>query len=179
MENKEFNLEIIGTPTEFGNITELESFRFSNGKGFPESYKRFVKQYGYGVALEEFHIYLPMENYGDSIFVRTEGIKNTYIDDVNNDDIWFSIAPDGSPVLLKRLFPFASSDNGLYLFWDPESGTDNEFDIYLTDFRGIGFRKIGQSLYEAVDNLTGSNFKEFLRFSSEPLARNFKCLKRI
>jgi len=179
MENKEFNLEIIGTPTEFGNITELESFRFSNGKGFPESYKRFVKQYGYGLALEEFHIYLPMENYGDSLFVRTEGIKNTYIDDVNNDDIWFSIAPDGSPELLKRLFPFASSDNGLYLFWDPELGTDNEFDIYLTDFRGIGFRKIGQSLYEAVDNLTGSNFKEFLRFSSEPLARNFKCLKRI
>lgn len=176
MKNKEFDLKIIGTPTEFGDITELESFRFPNGKGLPESYKKFVLQYGYGLALEEFHIYLPMGDYGDSLFVRTEEIKSTYIDDVNNDDIWFDIEPDGSPELLKRLFPFASSDNGLYLFWDYESKSNNEMDIYLTDFRGIGFRNVGKSLYEVMDNLTGNHYKEFLPFSTQPLSRIFKCL---
>ena len=109
--------------------------------------------------MEEFHIYLPMGEYGDSVFVRTEEIKNTYIEDVYNNDIWFDIEPDGSPELLKRLFPFASSDNGLYLFWDYESKSDKEMDIYLTDFRGIGFRNVGKSLYEVIDNLTGDHYR--------------------
>ncbi|WP_344825259.1 SMI1/KNR4 family protein [Chryseobacterium ginsenosidimutans] len=180
MENKEFNLKIIGTPTEFGDIEELENYKFPNGKGFPDSYKKFVLKYGYGLTLEEFHIYLPMGDYGDSLFVRTKEIKSTYIDDVNNDDIWFDIEPDGSPELLKRLFPFASSDNGLYLFWDYESETDqDEFDIYLSDFRGIGFRKVGKSLYELIENLTNSNYKSFLSFSTQPLGKEFKCLNKI
>ena len=175
MINKKNSLELTGVPTEFGDIEELENYRFPNGKGFPESYKEFVLKYGYGLTLEEFHIYLPMGGYGDSLFIRTEEIKNTYIDDVGNDEIWFDLEPDGSADLLKRLFPFASSDNGLYLFWDYE----NDFDIYLTDFRGIGFRKAGKSLHEMIENLTGDNYKYFLPFSNRPLAKTFKCLNRI
>ncbi len=178
MGNKEFGLKIIGTPTEFGDTAELESFRFPNGKAFPESYKEFVLRYGYGLALEEFHIYIPMGDYGDSIFIRTEEIRSTYIDDVNNDDVWFDIKPNGSPELIKRLFPFASSDNGLYLFWDYESRSENEMNIYLTDFRGIGFRNVGRSLYEAIENLTGNHYKEFLPFSTQSLSRIFKCLNK-
>ncbi|MGE8427981.1 MAG: SMI1/KNR4 family protein [Sphingobacterium sp.] len=145
MEKKEFNLKIFGYPSEFGKVNELEDFRFPNGKKFPRSYKNFVLQYGYGLALEEFHFYIPMDDYGDSLFIRTEEIKKTYLDDVKNGDIWFDIEPDGSLELLYRLFPFASSDNGLYLFWDYETGSANEMDIYLTDFRGIGFRRVGHS----------------------------------
>jgi hypothetical protein len=172
-------LRIIGTPTEFGETAELEDFKFQNGKGFPESYKRFVLQYGYGLALGEFHIYLPMGEYGDSLSVRAERIKRTYIEDVNNDDFWFDLEPDGSPALLKVLFPFASSDNGLYLFWNYESESAHEFDIYLTDFRGIGFRKVGNSLDETIEKLTGEQYKEFLPFSIKPLPRTFKCLNKI
>jgi len=47
-------------------------------------------------------------------------------------------------------------------------------DIYLTDFRGIGFRNVGRSLYEAIGNLTGNRYKEFLPFSTRPLVRIFK-----
>ncbi|SDK63236.1 hypothetical protein SAMN04487898_11030 [Pedobacter sp. ok626] len=175
MVDKEFNLQITGTPTEFGDVGELENYRFSNGKGFPRSYKEFALVYGYGLTLEEFHIYLPMGKYGDSLCIRTEEIKSTYIRDVDNNDIWFDLEPDGSANLLKRLFPFASSDNGLYLFWDYE----NDFEIYLTDFRGIGFRKVGKSMYEMIENLTGDNYRYFLPFSDKPLARTFKCLNRI
>ncbi|WP_437921541.1 SMI1/KNR4 family protein [Sphingobacterium sp. LRF_L2] len=172
------DLTQIGIATEFGDLNTLENFRFPNGLGFPTSYKNFVLKYGYGVALGEFHIYLPMGSYGDSLFVRSSEIQNTYINDVNENDIWFDLDPDGSPDLLKRLFPFASSDNGLYLFWDPSSDGDQEFDIYITDFRGIGFRKVGQSLNELFDNLTESNFRNFLPFSSQPLPKTFRCLSK-
>ncbi len=178
MNNKGFSLQVDGVPTEFGDLEALENFKFSNGIGFPHSYKEFVLTYGYGLALGEFHIYLPMDVYGDSLFVRTAEIKNTYIDDVERNDIWFEIAPDGSPDLLKRLYPFACSDNGNYLFWDCDSNAVNEFDIYLTDFRGTGFRKVGQSLYELIDNLTGHN-KEFLPFASHSLPKTFKCLTKV
>lgn len=103
MNNKGFSLQVDCVPTEFGDLEALENFKFSNGIGSPHSYKEFVLTYGYGLALGEFHIYLPMDVYGDSLFVRTAEIKNTYIDDVERNDIWFEIAPDGSPDLLKRL----------------------------------------------------------------------------
>jgi len=178
MVNKYFGLALTGIPTEFGDLTALDDFTFPNGRSFPTSYKEFVLTYGYGLALGEFHIYLPMGEYGDSLFVRTAAIKNTYIADVELGDIWFDIASDGSPELLKRLFPFACSDNGYYLFWDCDSASAHEFDIYLTDFRGVGFRKAGRSLYELVDNLTGHH-KTFLPFSSNPLPRTFKCLTKV
>ncbi|MGY5252928.1 hypothetical protein [Sphingobacterium spiritivorum] len=119
-----------------------------------------------------------MGDYGDSLFVRSEEIKNTYIEDVYNNDIWFELEPDGSPELLKRLFPFASSENGLYLFWDYESNPEpHEFDIYLTDFRGTGFKKVGESLYRVIDNLT-HNGPQYTPVFDNPKKRIFKCLQR-
>lgn len=179
MEDKNFGLEVSGTASEFGDRAKLDSFRFANGKKFPDSYKKFVQQYGYGLALGQFNIYLPMAGYGDCLLLRSEEIKGTYINDVLNDDIWFDLEPDGSPALLMRLFPFASSDNGFYLFWDPESGSDTELDIYLTDFRGTGFIKAGDSLFDLIENLTGSGYKSVLPFTAQPLPKTFKCLQRI
>ncbi|QYS90053.1 SMI1/KNR4 family protein [Flavobacterium columnare] len=182
LENK-FTLSVTNDlPKELGDAKKLESFRFINGKGFPSSYKDFVLNYGYGLTLEEFHIYIPMGDYGDSIFVRSEEIKDTYIEDVLNDDIWFDIEPDASIEILKNLYPFASSDNGLYLFWDISnfSQNENEFDIYITDFRGIGFRKVGNNLYECFENLTSKDkFKMYIPFSLESLNNTFKILNKI
>lgn len=178
MKSQIFDLKLSGTPLDFGDTQSLETYRFPNGKGFPDSYKDFVLTYGYGVALGEFLIYIPMEDYGDSLFVRSEEIKSTYIEDVYNNDIWFELEPDGSPELLKRLLPFASSENGLYLFWDYESNPQpHEFDIYLTDFRGTGFKKVGGSLYRVINNLT-HNGSEHTPVFNNPKERIFKCLQR-
>lgn len=46
-------LKIIGNPTILGDLDFLENFRFPNKRKFPISYKRFVKEYGYGKALED------------------------------------------------------------------------------------------------------------------------------
>lgn len=176
MEN--FNLNIIGTPSEFWDINFLKSYQFENGREFPFSYREFVDKYGYGLTLEQFHIYISMRDYGDSWNVRTEEIKSTYYDDINND-IWFDLEPDGNIELLKRLVPFSSSDNGYYLFWDIESHNQEEFDIYLTNFRGSRFRKIGESLYEVIDKLTSSEkIKSVMPFATNALPNKFQCLVR-
>lgn len=174
-----FNLRIIGTPSEFGNTSFLESFRFKTGIPFPNSYKEFTLKYGYGIALEQFHIYIPMDNYGDSWNIRTEEIKSTYYKDVINNDIWFDLEPDGSVDLLKRLVPFASSNNGYYLFWDLNSFFNNELDIYITDFRGSGFIKIGHSLFDLINKLTSSEeFNHVMPFLQKPLRNTFVCLEK-
>lgn len=173
-----FNLQSTSAPMEHGNLEVLEKFQFSNGRGFPNSYKQFVKQYGYGVTMDQFHIYIPMDDYGDSLDIRSKEIKSTYYEDVLKNDIWFDLEPDGTVALLKRMIPFASGTNGYYLFWDPDS-QGFEFDIYLTDFRGSGFRKIGNSLFEAIDHLTCMDtYKKYLPFSSEPLPLTFKPLTK-
>lgn len=179
MPNKTFNLTIVNDlPKESGDVDELENFRFSNGRGFPVSYKTFVREFGYGLTLEQFHIYLPMGDYGDSVFVRSAEIKNTYIDDVLNDDIWFEIEPDGTKEILIRLYPFASSDNGLYLFWDTDSFDNNEFDIFITDFRGIGFKKIATDLYKCLEELTkGYKIRKELPFAISPMKNIFEVSK--
>ncbi|MGY5252929.1 hypothetical protein [Sphingobacterium spiritivorum] len=56
MKSQKFDLKLSGTPLEFGDTQSLETYRFPNGKGFPDSYKDFVLTYGYGVALGEFLI---------------------------------------------------------------------------------------------------------------------------
>lgn len=160
---------------EHGNLNFLEEYKFPNGKPFPKSYKQFVETYGYGLSLGLFIIYIPMGDHGDSWNVRTEEIKGTYIDDVLNDDIWFNVDPDGSVDLVKEWIPFAASENGHYLFWDSNSGADQEMDIYITDFRGIGIRKAGKSLWDVFEQLTDKEkFRNILPFSQEPLTRTFQ-----
>jgi hypothetical protein len=176
---QKYNMEKIGTPIEFGNIDFLYNHKFNNDTTFPESYKEFIKEYGYGLTLNYFHIYIPMDNYGDSWNIRTEEIKNTYYKDLMNNNIWFDLKPDGSKELLKRLIPFSSSDAGEYLFWNPESINQKEFEIYITDFKGMGFKKIGNTLYEIMEKLIDEKlYKEILPFSQKPLPNIFKCLTR-
>ena len=178
MTNKKFNLILRNhLPKEHGNIEELENFRFANGYGFPSSYKNFVKEFGYGLTLEEFHIYIPMGNYCDSIFNMSESIRNTYINDVNNGDIWFDIEPDGTIEILQHLYPFTSSDNGMFFFWDIRKMLNNEFDIYISDFRGTGFRNIASDLYECLDVFTNKEKIAKLPFYEAPLNNVFETIK--
>lgn len=172
-----FNLPLEGTPTEFGNLNELERFRFENGQPFPTSYKDFVHKYGYGLTAGQFIIYIPMDDYGDSWNLRSNFIKSTYYNDVINNDIWFDLKPDATIEILKCLVPFSMSENGYYLFWDIESFTNNECDIYITDFRGTGFRRIGRTLYEVIDKLTSP--MPIPPFTKGALPAIFRCLRKI
>lgn len=161
-----FSLEIIeqSTPLDHGNVEFLKNYRFPNGSPFPKSYQDFALQYGYGLTMNLFMIYLPMDDYGDSWNVRSEEIICTYIEDIrSNKEPRFKLEPDGSMELLKTWIPFGSSENGHYLFWDIREEKNNEFDIYITDFRGLGIRKAANNLYEFIEKLTDVNrFKEVL-----------------
>ena len=168
--SKRFNLKVIGEVTEYGDLAFLETHRLKNGKPFPDSYKAFVREYGYGRALGEWLIYIPMGEYGDSWSVRSQEIRGAYINYVMSGDIWWELEPDGSVELMIRMIPFAMSENGYYLFWDIERGEGNEFEIYMTDFRGMGFRRVGASLYAVIEKMTGSGLVV------KPLPQTFECL---
>ena len=177
-----FELKIEGTQECFGDVPILSTFRFNNGRSFPLSYIRFVRKYGYGLTVDLFHIYIPLAEHGDSIFIRSDEIRSTYYEDVLNGDIWFEVAADVSLSTLKNLYPFASSDNGEYLFWDLNSLNRNndEMDIYMTDFRSIELKKVASSLYEFIDKITNANkYKELLPFSNQPLPSIFKVLNLV
>lgn len=76
----------------------------------------------------------------------------------NEDELWFDLGNDLQYSNLKHLIPFASSENGHYLFWNISSHPkENEFDIYITDFRGIPFTYIGKSLYDFVEEVSSIN----------------------
>lgn len=67
------------------------------------------------------------------------------------------------------------SENGHYLFWNIESNNSNEFDIYITDFKGSGFIKAGENLYDFFNKITSvSYFKEVLPYQISPLPNTFK-----
>ncbi len=166
-----FELEVIGSQKCFGDLPALSTYRFNNGRRFPLSYIRFVTKYGYGLTVDLFHIYIPLSEHGDSIFIRSDEIRSTYYEDVVNGDIWFEVAADISLSTLKNLYPFASSE------YNKE---DDEMDIYMTDFRSIELRKVASNLNEFIDKITDVNrYKELLPFSIQPLPRIFKVLNLV
>ncbi len=176
-----YNLEIKGNILEKGDEKNLHSYKFDGNKEFPPSYREFVQRYGYGLSCGLFLIYIPMDKYPDSWHIRSKEIISTYQDVLDDEDsLWFDLEPDVTYQKLKDLIPFAKSDNGEYLFWDIESGEDQEFDIYITDFRGIGFTKVASNLYELFEKITSeSSFKEVLPFNQNPLPNVFQPLKKI
>lgn len=182
MIDKDFDLCVVNDlPREYGDLDVLETFKFKNNYGFPESYKNFVKEFGYGLVLEEFIVYIPMGNYGDSIFVRSEEIKSYYIDEVYSGEIesWV-MQPDGTVEILKRLYPFGFSENVSYLFWDIGSFNNSEFDIFIADFSGgIGFRRVAKDLYELFEKLTDkTQISKCNPFCNIPLKKTFEIFNK-
>lgn len=175
-------LRIIGKPTIYGDLDFLDRFSFTNGRKFPTSYQKFVKKFGYGRVLGEWFIYIPMGDYGDSWNIRSEEIRSTYYDDVIQGELWFDLEPDGTIEIIKQLVPFAQSENGYYLFWNIVSQPIiNEFDIYITDFRGLGVRKAATSIDELIDKMIDKNrFNEIIPlFCQEPYSPIFECIEEL
>lgn len=161
-----FKLKVLDGKIEPVNNEELLSFRFEDGTSFPKSYVDFATQYGYGLTCGQFLIYMPIENHCDSFINQSCAIKNTYNDTLGNpQDVWFDLEPDVDFEKLKRLIPFAGSENGYYLFWDSNRTHADEMDIYITDFRGLGFVKAAANLYEFIEKITSSErYKEVFPF---------------
>ena len=178
--NMDFSLIKNSNMITNGDLSVLKSFTFKNGRKFPSSYISFVERYGYGLSSGLFIIYIPMGNYPDSIFLRSKEIISTYQDILDNEEkLWFDIEPDLKYQDLKNLFPFGMSENGHYLFWDITSNEiKDEMNIYITDFRGTGFLKVANDLYEFFEKVVSKNkYKEILPFSENPLPNIFQVFE--
>jgi hypothetical protein len=176
-----FNLQMLEGKQEPAALEELLAFRFEDGTGFPASYIEFAKQYGYGVTCDQFLIYVPLGDYCDSFKNQSRAIRGTYSDVLGSaEDVWFDLAPDVDFEKLKRLIPFAGSENGNYLFWDPARKTPDEMDIYITDFRGLGFVKAAANLQELIEKMTSAErYKEVSPlFYKEPLPATFRPVQK-
>lgn len=79
----------------------------------------------------------------------------------------------------KNLYLFARSENGYYLFWDTGQQQGQEFDIFMTDFRGFGFRKIAKNLYQCLDILTDDIKIRQLPFFTKAYEKTFKVINPI
>lgn len=177
----EYGLHVLEGCKEPVELEELLAFRFEDGSPFPASYIAFARQYGFGVTCGQFLIYVPMGGHCDSFLSQSRAIRGTYSDVLSGPDaVWFPLEPDVDFEKLKRLIPFAGSENGNYLFWEPERTTPDEMDIYITDFRGLGFVKAASNLYELVEKMTSNErFREvFPLFYSEALPATFKPLQK-
>jgi len=175
-----FDLITTSNILDKGDLESLENYVFKNGKGFPVSYKNFVKKYGYGLSCELFIIFIPMKEYGDSFFIRSKEITSTYQDVIDNkEELWFDLGINVKYDKLKDLIPFGTSENGDYVFWDISTENNNEYDIYITDFRGVAFTKVANNLYEFFDKITSNiNFKKVLHFNENNLPKLFKPLEQ-
>lgn len=178
------DLKVIGKPTIFGDLVFLENFRFANGRKLPFSYRAFVKKYGYGKALGQWYIYIPMGDYGDSWTIINPIFKERFDVVLNweHNIVEMVLKPDGTRQLIRQAEPFGKSESGEYLFWNIHSQpSEDEFDIYVTDFSGLGVRKVAASLDELFEKMTSPNgFNKTLPYLCEkPFPAIFECIERL
>ena len=70
----------------------------------------------------------------------------------------------------------------VHIYWDIESQPiEEEFDIYLTDFSGLGVRKVATSIDELFDKMTDKNlFKEVKPyFAKSHILQFFECIEEL
>ena len=160
----------------YGNANFLDTYQIIDGVGFPLSYIDFAKTLGFGRLCKLFLIYIPMGSHPDSWIEQTKYIKSTIIYCMENKLIDYE--PDGSKELLERCVPFAMSENGQYLFWDPQKPSNNELPIYVLGSEMGAVRYAASSLYEFVENCTdNTKVKRMLGTGYNSLPLNFDPIK--
>lgn len=152
-------LKILKEPVTQVDTVFLDNFRFSNGRGLPLSYREFAKKYGYGLLCNLFLIYVPLRKYCDSWSNQTKILKHTFNEFISNN--WYlTLKPDGDETLIKNAVPFGKSENGDFLFWNILSEPQrDEFEIYITDFGGMGVLKIADSIDEFIESITANKLQ--------------------
>lgn len=172
-----YDLKVISQSAVSGNLNYLKTFKFPNGRVFPKSYQLFVEQFGWGRTLNNYLIYIPVnDTLHDSWQQTREAIKSTYINDL---DDYIDYYPENILNLMTYMEPFAKSESGFYLFWDIESQySQNEFDIYATDFVG-DVHCLGRDLFEVFYNLTHDTNILKKCFNREPFPKTFEGFSSI
>ncbi len=130
------DLQVQGDPIALPTDEALGAAGAALGLALPPSYRAFVKRYGCGLSAEMFIIYVP----------ALPGDARRSVNLVNQSRVlarelrealtfgWVRFEPHGSEEIVRRLVPFAYSENGHRLAWDPGDPTgDGEFAIYAID----------------------------------------------
>lgn len=141
------------TPTvEHIDFEALESFRFEDGMGFPQSYQNFVKTYGWARSFGMWLIYPPVRTGFADGRARAQNLSEhfqvVYLVGQEEGFDWM-VEPDGDWQIATRLEVFGWSENGDFLLWDTSSRAANgEFPVW--ESRGLNsLHRIGSSLDEA------------------------------
>ncbi len=168
------SLEILGPIGVTATESALAEVRLQAPQGFqlPRSYQRFATAYGYGLLCGLFIVYIPMET-PDSLLERNRVLTSVLEDGISSG--LFEYEPDGSPDLARRLVPFAISENGHILAWDPEERTgSHEYAIYAIGSKLLAIRRAARTLYDFTEKCLNDSVRSMLGSGYKPLAPTFR-----
>jgi hypothetical protein len=169
------SIRVQGAPTlEHVDLDLLDTYRFADGAGFPESYRAFVREVGWGRLFGLWLVYPPvLEGYADGWQARsrilTERLREAYRDGQDEEYDWM-IEPDGDWSLIDSLRVFAFSENGDVLLCDTAArDARGEFPVYCSQ-KMNALRLLGPSLDAATPMLRAEALSGESDFDLEPLA---------
>ncbi|MDH6282263.1 hypothetical protein [Prescottella agglutinans] len=168
------SIRVQGAPTlTHVDLDLLDTYRFADGAGFPESYRVFVREVGWGRLFGLWLVYPPvLEGYADGWQARsrilTERLREAYRDGRAEEFDWM-IEPDGDWALVDSLQVFAVSENGDVLLWDTGVRDERgEFPVYCSQ-KMNSLRLLGASLEAAAPVLRAEAAAFVSDFDFEPL----------
>lgn len=150
-------LSLAGPATvEHIDFDALDSFRFADGEGFPESYKTFVQRAGWARTLGMWLIYPPVRTgYADG---RQRAVNLTarflaMYEDGQAEEFDWMVEPDGDWDSARSLQVFGWSENGDALLWDTSARDEHgEFAVWQS-LSLNSLHRLGNSLTEALSIL--------------------------
>ena len=141
---------------EHVDIAALDAFRFADGRGYPASYRDFIRSHGWARTFGLWLIYPPvLPGFADGrsrAANLTTRFRAAFLDGREEGYDWM-IRPDGDWDLAERLEVFGWSENGDLLLWDVTiRDEDGEFPVW--ESRGMNaLHRLGASLTEALPRL--------------------------
>ena len=139
------------------DFTVLDSFRFPDRQGFPDSYRAFIRHAGWARTFGLWLIYPPvLPGFADGWQGRarnlTAHLRSVYREGRDDEFDWM-IEPDGDWSLPDSLQVFGWSENGDALLWDTASrGADGEFPVWESrSFNSL--HRLGGSFHEVLPSI--------------------------
>ncbi|MGW4478302.1 hypothetical protein [Rhodococcus triatomae] len=148
-------LTVNGPPT-LGHIdfAALDTFRFPDGGGFPDSYKAFVRHAGWARSFGLWLVYPPLlPGYADGWHGRARNLTTrfhaAYVDGRDEGFDWM-VDPDADWSLPASLHVFGWSENGDALLWDTSARDANgEFPVWESQSLN-SLHRLGDTLNDAL-----------------------------